>query len=119
MARDRQFLITQRQIQNIDRQIADHQQRTNAEIANDQYLVLTGQEECIHPHTCDTEVAPAKGCTVGAPRAMRSSSPTTGTMTLTSIRSGIGRTGEGARFDPVSRMTSCSLKASYPTVTFL
>jgi len=46
----------QGQIQEIDRQILDHQQRTNTEIQNDMYLTLTGQEEYINPYTKEVEV---------------------------------------------------------------
>ena len=59
--RDQRFLRTQRQIQDIDRQIVDHRQRTNAEIANDQYLKLTGQEEYIDPHTGEIEITRDEG----------------------------------------------------------
>ena len=42
---------TQRYIQELDRQIVEHRQRTNAEINNDMFLTLTGQEDYINPHT--------------------------------------------------------------------
>jgi len=46
----------QHQIQEIDRQITEHRQKTNAEIHNDMFLTLTGQEEYINPYTKETEV---------------------------------------------------------------
>jgi hypothetical protein len=45
----------QRYLADIDRQITDHRQRTNAEINNDAYLNLTGQEEYVNPYTNKVE----------------------------------------------------------------
>jgi hypothetical protein len=50
-AREQQMLNTQRDLQNMDRQIeADHQQ-AHAEIQNDQYLNLMNLEEYVNPYT--------------------------------------------------------------------
>jgi hypothetical protein len=46
---------TQRYIADVDRQITEHRQRTNAEINNDAYLTLTGQEEYVNPFTNKVE----------------------------------------------------------------
>lgn len=46
---------TQRYLQNADREITDNRRRTNAEIRNDQYLTLTGQEDYVNPHTKEVE----------------------------------------------------------------
>jgi hypothetical protein len=53
--RARTVLETLRDIQRIDREIADHRARTNAEIQKDQYLTLTGQEEFVNPFTGEVE----------------------------------------------------------------
>lgn len=50
------MLEVQQQIQNIDREIANHQQMINYEIHNDMYLTLTDQEEYINPFTNKTEL---------------------------------------------------------------
>lgn len=50
-ARERRMLEIQQQMQQIDREIADHRSRTNAEIQNDTYLTLMEQEEFYNPHT--------------------------------------------------------------------
>ena len=47
---------TQQQIQEIDRQIVEHRQKTNAEINNDMYLTLTDQEEYVNPYTGEVEM---------------------------------------------------------------
>ena len=47
---------TQRDIQRIDREIAEHRQKTNAEIHNDMFLTLTDQEEYVNPYTNQVEV---------------------------------------------------------------
>jgi len=49
-------LRTQREIQRIEQEIVDHRQRTMAEIANDGYLNLTGQEEYVNPYTGEVEL---------------------------------------------------------------
>lgn len=49
---------TQRYIQDVDRQIVENRQRTNAEIRHEDYLMLTGQEDYVNPHTGETEVRP-------------------------------------------------------------
>jgi len=46
----------QRQVQDLDRQILAHQRQTNAEIQNDMYLTLTGQEEYVNPYTGEVEL---------------------------------------------------------------
>ena len=50
------ILRTQREIQRIEQEIVDHRQRTMAEIANDGYLNLTGQEEYVNPYTGEVEL---------------------------------------------------------------
>ena len=47
---------TQQDIQRIERAIADHRQKTNAEIHNDMFLTLTDQEEYVNPFTNEVEV---------------------------------------------------------------
>ncbi len=44
------------QQQAIDREILEHQQRTNAEIHNDVFLTLTDQEEYVNPFTGEVEL---------------------------------------------------------------
>ena len=56
IARDQRMLQMQRQVQEIDRQITEHQQMTNAEIQNDVFLTLTEQEEYVNPYTGDVDV---------------------------------------------------------------
>ena len=56
MARDRRMLEIQRQVQDIDRQIVEHRQRTNAEIMNDNYLTLMELEEYVNPYTNEPEL---------------------------------------------------------------
>jgi len=48
-------LQTQQEITRIDREITEHRSRTNAEINNDMYLNLTGQEDYTNPFTGQTE----------------------------------------------------------------
>jgi hypothetical protein len=55
IARDQRMMEIQRQVQEIDRQIVEHQQRTNAEIQNDVFLTLTEQEEYMNPYTGDID----------------------------------------------------------------
>ena len=45
----------QAEAQRIGREIAEHRQKTNAEINNDMYLTLTGQEEYVNPYTNEVE----------------------------------------------------------------
>ncbi len=47
---------TQRYIQDVDRQIVENRRQTNAEIRHEGYLLLTGQEDYINPHTGETEI---------------------------------------------------------------
>ncbi len=47
---------TQAEIQRIERDIASHRQKTNAEINNDMFLTLTEQEEYVNPYTNEVEV---------------------------------------------------------------
>lgn len=56
MARDRRMLEIQRQMQDIDHQIAEHRRRTNAEIQNDAYLTLMDLEEYVNPYTNEPEL---------------------------------------------------------------
>jgi hypothetical protein len=49
------LLRTQQEIQQIEQEIVAHRQRTNAEINNDMYLTVTGQEEYINPYTKEVE----------------------------------------------------------------
>jgi len=53
--RARVVIETMRDIQRIDREIVEHRAGTNAEIRNDQYLTLTGQEEFVNPYTNEIE----------------------------------------------------------------
>jgi hypothetical protein len=56
MARDRRMLEVQHHLQEMDRQIVEHRQRTNAEIHNDAYLTLMSLEEYVNPYTNEPEV---------------------------------------------------------------
>jgi hypothetical protein len=56
MARDRRMLEIQQHIQELDRQIVEHRQRTNAEIQNDAYLNLMDLEEYVNPYTNEPEL---------------------------------------------------------------
>ena len=56
--RTRNAQATQRYIQDVGRQIVENRQRTNAEIRHEDYLMLTGQEDYINPHTGETEIRP-------------------------------------------------------------
>ncbi len=47
---------TQQEIQQINQEIIENRQKTNAEINNDMYLTLTDQEEYVNPHTNEVEV---------------------------------------------------------------
>jgi hypothetical protein len=42
---------TQDELARIDREISEHRQRTQAQIQDQQYLTLTGQERWVNPHT--------------------------------------------------------------------
>ncbi len=53
--RDRQMLDLQHSLQDADREIVEHRQRTNAEINNDQYLTLMNLEEYMNPYSGDPE----------------------------------------------------------------
>lgn len=53
--RGRAVVDIMRDLQRIDREIADHRARTNAGINTDQYLTLTGQEDYVNPHTSEIE----------------------------------------------------------------
>ncbi|MBN1920580.1 MAG: zinc ribbon domain-containing protein [Anaerolineae bacterium] len=50
-ARARRALEIQRDLQRISQEIVEHQRLTHAEIRNDGYLLLTGQEEYVNPIT--------------------------------------------------------------------
>ena len=47
---------TQKEIQRIGREIAEHRYRTNSEIQNDMFLTLMGQEEYVNPYTKEVEI---------------------------------------------------------------
>lgn len=47
---------TQRQVQQIEQQIVEHRQKTNAEIHNDMFLTLTDQQEYVNPYTSKIEI---------------------------------------------------------------
>jgi hypothetical protein len=55
MERNRVLRDTQQEVERIDREMVEHRQRTMAEIQNDMYLDLTGQEEYVNPHTGEVE----------------------------------------------------------------
>ena len=46
---------TQQEIARIDREIVEHRRITNAEINNDMFLTLTGQEDYVNPFTNEVE----------------------------------------------------------------
>jgi len=52
---NRLALNTQQAIAGIDKEIAEHRERTNTEINNDMYLNLTGQEDFTNPFTGENE----------------------------------------------------------------
>jgi hypothetical protein len=54
-AREQQMLNVQRNLQNMDQQIADHRSQTNAQIQKDQYLNLMNLEEYYNPYTGEPE----------------------------------------------------------------
>lgn len=47
---------TQAEVQRVERDIASHRQKTNAEINNDMFLTLTEQEEFVNPYTNEVEM---------------------------------------------------------------
>ena len=51
---------TQKEIQRIGREITEHRYRTNAEIQNDMFLTLMGQEEYVNPYTKEIEIGTDK-----------------------------------------------------------
>jgi len=55
--RAQRALETQRYLQDMDRQILEHRRQTFAEMRNDSYLMLTGQEEYVNPYTKEIDVA--------------------------------------------------------------
>jgi len=55
ISRSNKALQIQQDIQRIERETVEHRQRSNAEINNDMYLTLTGQEDYINPHTHEVE----------------------------------------------------------------
>lgn len=55
LQRSKIVIDTQKKIQRIDREITAHRQKTNAEINNDMFLNLTGQEEYVNPFTKEIE----------------------------------------------------------------
>ncbi|HEY3283377.1 MAG TPA: hypothetical protein VGN26_14000 [Armatimonadota bacterium] len=56
--RSQTVLQTQRDIAEIERQIVESRRKTNAEIQNDMYLTLTGQEDYVNPYTKQVERGP-------------------------------------------------------------
>jgi len=59
--RAQKTLETQRYIQGVNQEITDNHRRTHAEISNDAYLTMTGQEEYVNPYTNRVEIAEQKG----------------------------------------------------------
>lgn len=55
--RAERLLKLQREIQSIENDIVYNRQKTNEEIMNDQYLMLTNQEEYVNPFTDDIDTA--------------------------------------------------------------
>jgi hypothetical protein len=53
--RGQKSLEIQQDIQRIECETVEHRQQTNAEIHNDMYLTLTGQEDYINPFTHEVE----------------------------------------------------------------
>ena len=53
--RGQKSLEIQQDIQRIERETVEHRQQTNAEIHNDMYLTLTGQEDHVNPFTDEVE----------------------------------------------------------------
>lgn len=60
MIRNKILDKTQKEIQQIGREIAEHRYRTNAEIQNDMFLTLMGQEEYVNPYTKEIEIGTDK-----------------------------------------------------------
>lgn len=56
MYRGQVALNTQQEIQRIEQEMTAHRQKTNAEIHNDMYLNLTGQEEYVNPYTNEIDM---------------------------------------------------------------
>jgi hypothetical protein len=56
MVRSGIYEDTNRLIRQIDQQMVEHRQKTYAEINNDAYLTLMGQEEYVNPYTKEVEV---------------------------------------------------------------
>ncbi len=56
MTRSQIAIDTQREVERIGREIAEHRAKTNAEIHNDMFLTLTDQEEYVNPYTNEVEV---------------------------------------------------------------
>lgn len=50
------YFGTLQEINRIGREITEHRQKTNAEVNNDMFLTLTGQEEYINPYSHEVEV---------------------------------------------------------------
>ena len=60
MIRNKILDKTQKEIQRIGREITEHRYRTNAEIQNDMFLTLMGQEEYVNPYTKEIEIGTDK-----------------------------------------------------------
>jgi hypothetical protein len=56
MQRNEIMARTQQEVQRIEQEIVEHRRRTMAEIANDGYLNLTGQEEYVNPYSGEVEL---------------------------------------------------------------
>ncbi len=56
MTRSQIAIDTQKEVERIGREIAEHRAKTNAEINNDMFLTLTDQEEYVNPYTKEVEV---------------------------------------------------------------
>lgn len=57
IARAKARMDTQHYIQQVAQEIAEHRDRTQAEIRNDMYLTMTNQEEYINPYTSKVDIA--------------------------------------------------------------
>ncbi len=54
--RSKTLIDTQKEVQRIGKEIAEHRQKTNDEIHNDMFLTLTDQEEYVNPYTNEIDV---------------------------------------------------------------
>ncbi len=56
LVRNKILLKTQADVQRIGQEMTEHRYKTNAEIQNDMFLTLMGQEEYVNPYTKEVEV---------------------------------------------------------------